>query len=59
MSTISRQSLETLLVLAENAESTMAFEELSAVLEEIRTEEERQKVSNTRWFLGLLFGTRV
>ena len=59
MSTISRQSLETLLVLAENAESTKAFEELSAVLEEIRTEEERQKVSNTRWFLGLLFGNRV
>ena len=58
MSTISRQSLETLLVLAENAESTKAFEELSAVLEEIRTEEERQKVSNTRWFLGLLFGNR-
>lgn len=59
MSTISRQSLETLLVLAENAESTKAFEELSAVLEEIRAEEERQKLSNTRWFLGLLFGTRV
>tara|TARA_R110002167_G_scaffold251101_1_gene457267 strand:- start:562 stop:741 length:180 start_codon:yes stop_codon:yes gene_type:complete len=59
MSTISRQSLEALLVLAENAESTTAFEELSAVLEEIRTEEKRQKVSNTRWFLGLLFGTRV
>ena len=59
MSTISRQSLETLLVLAENAESTKAFEELTAVLEEIRTEEERQKVSNTRWFLGLLFGNRV
>ena len=59
MSTISRQSLETLLVLAENAESTKAFEELSAVLEEIRTEEKRQKVSNTRWFLGLLFGNRV
>ena len=59
MSTISRQSLEALLVLAENAESTKAFEELSAVLEEIRTEEKRQKVSNTRWFLGLLFGTRV
>ena len=55
MSTISRQSLETLLVLAENAESTKAFEELSAVLEEIRAEEERQKLSNTRWFLGLLF----
>tara|TARA_R110002050_G_scaffold280127_1_gene426988 strand:+ start:183 stop:362 length:180 start_codon:yes stop_codon:yes gene_type:complete len=59
MSTISRQSLETLLVLAENAESTKAFEELTAVLEEIRAEEERQKLSNTRWFLGLLFGTRV
>lgn len=59
MSTISRQSLETLLVLAENAESTKAFEELSAVLEEIRAEEERQRLSNTRWFLGLLFGTRV
>ena len=59
MSTISRQSLETLLVLAENAESTKAFEELTAVLEEIRAEEERQKVSNTRWFLGLLFGNRV
>jgi len=59
MSTISRQSLETLLILAKNAESTKAFEELSAVLEEIRTEEERQKVSNTRWFLGLLFGNRV
>lgn len=59
MSTISRQSLETLLVLAENAESTKAFEELSAVLEEIRADEERQKLSNTRWFLGLLFGTRV
>ena len=59
MSTISRQSLETLLVLAENAESTKAFEELTAVLEEIRAEEERQKLSSTRWFLGLLFGTRV
>ena len=59
MSTISRQSLETLLVLAENAESTKAFEELTAVLEEIRAEEERQRLSNTRWFLGLLFGTRV
>ena len=59
MSTISRQSLETLLILAKNAESTKAFEELTAVLEEIRTEEERQKVSNTRWFLGLLFGNRV
>ena len=59
MSTISRQSLETLLVLAENAESTKAFEELTAVLEEIRAKEKRQKVSNTRWFLGLLFGTRV
>jgi len=59
MSTISRQSLETLLVLAENAESTKALEELTAVLEEIRAEEERQKLSNTRWFLGLLFGTRV
>ena len=59
MSAISRQSLEALLVLAENAESTKAFEELTAVLEEIRAEEKRQKVSNTRWFLGLLFGTRV
>ena len=59
MSTISRQSLETLLVLAKNAESTTAFNELNAVLEEIRADEERQKLSNTRWFLGLLFGTRV
>ena len=59
MSTISRQSLETLLVLAENAESTKAFEELTAVLEEIRAEEERQKLSNTRWFLGLLSGNRL
>ena len=59
MSTISRQSLETLLVLAENAESTTAFEELTAVLEEIRAEEERQKLSNTRWFLGLLSGNRL
>ena len=59
MSTISRQSLETLLILAKNAESTKAFEGLTAVLEEIRAEEERQKLSNTRWFLGLLFGTRV
>ena len=56
MSTISRQSLETLLVLAENAESTKAFEELSAVLEEIRADEERQQLSNTRWVLGLIFG---
>lgn len=59
MSTISRQSLETLLVLAENAESTTAFEELTAVLEEIRADEERQKLSNTRWFLGLLSGNRL
>ena len=59
MSTISRQSLETLLVLAENAESTKAFEELTAVLEEIRAEEERQKLSSTRWFLGLLSGNRL
>tara|TARA_R110000868_G_scaffold117260_11_gene311671 strand:- start:107 stop:286 length:180 start_codon:yes stop_codon:yes gene_type:complete len=59
MSTISRQSLETLLILAKNAESTTAFNELNAVLEEIRADEERQKLSNTRWFLGLLFGTRV
>jgi len=59
MSTISRQSLETLLILAENAESTTAFEELTAVLEEIRADEERQKLSNTRWFLGLLSGNRL
>ena len=59
MSTISRQSLETLLILAKNAESTTAFNELNAVLEEIRADEERQKLSNTRWFLGLLFGTRA
>ena len=59
MSTISRQSLETLLVLAENAESTTAFNELTAVLEEIRADEERQKLSNTRWFLGLLSGNRL
>jgi len=59
MSTISRQSLETLLILAENAESTTAFNELTAVLEEIRADEERQKLSNTRWFLGLLSGNRL
>ena len=59
MSTISRQSLETLLILAENAESTTAFKELTAVLEEIRAEEERQKLSSTRWFLGLLSGNRL
>ena len=58
MSTISRQSLETLLILAKNAESTTAFNELTAVLEEIRIDEERQKLSNTRWILGLIFGNR-
>ena len=59
MSTICRQSLETLLILAKNAESTTAFNELTAVLEEIRADEERQKLSNTRWFLGLLSGNRL
>ena len=59
MSAISRQSLETLLILAKNAESTAAFNELTAVLEEIRIDEERQKLSNTRWILGLIFGNRV
>tara|TARA_R110002012_G_scaffold27404_1_gene87847 strand:- start:706 stop:897 length:192 start_codon:yes stop_codon:yes gene_type:complete len=60
MSTISRQSLETLLKLAKNAESTRAvntaFDELTAVLDEIRADEERQQLSNTRWVLGLIFG---
>ena len=59
MSAISRQSLETLLILAKNAESTTAFNELTDVLEEIRIDEERQKLSNTRWILGLIFGNRV